>query len=87
MFLENMSYWIEIKQTTPKGSAINASAKTTKDDEYYDDYEDSDLIVVWETAVQPLTSNQRLIFFILTCSIAIVAFLGNLLVLYVNFSR
>jgi hypothetical protein len=46
-----------------------------------------DIIVVWETAVMPLTERQRITFFVLTTIVSIVAILGNALVLYVNFTR
>lgn len=48
---------------------------------------ESDFIVVWEAEVQPLTDVQRLIFLSLTIVIGLVAVVGNILVIYVNFSR
>lgn len=57
-------------------------------DEYYEENDTDDgLIVVWETAVQPLTDVQRLTFAVLTVLVSFVAIVGNVLVLYVNFSR
>jgi hypothetical protein len=54
-----------------------------------DDNEDknSDFIVVWQALVQPLTDVQRLIFLFITIFVVIVAVVGNILVIYVNFSR
>lgn len=79
MMLSNVAYWINIPLET------TAISKTSYDE--YSDYEESDLIVVWETAVQPLTDLQRLIFLAITIVIIVVAGTGNILVLYVNFSR
>lgn len=57
-------------------------------DEYSEnDTEDDGKVVVWESAVQPLTEIQRITFAVLTVLVAVVAIIGNLLVLYVNFSR
>lgn len=57
-------------------------------EEYFENTtEDDGLIVVWETAVQPLTDIQRLIFAVFTILVSFVAIVGNILVLYVNFSR
>jgi hypothetical protein len=55
----------------------------------YDDEEvlEADFMLVWESAVQPLTDVQRVAFFVVVTAVVIVAILGNLLVLYVNFSR
>lgn len=77
--LRDVEHWINI--------AIDASAdrKSTSDED--EDYEESDIIVVWETAVQPLTDVQRLIFFSITILVLSIAIVGNFLVLYVNFSR
>lgn len=79
MMLKNVEYWINIPLEE------TAMSKDTGDE--YSDYEESDLIVVWETAVQPLTDLQRIIFFTITVVIIVVAGMGNILVLYVNFSR
>jgi hypothetical protein len=46
-----------------------------------------ELIVVWEKTVQPLTEFQRLVLLSLTIIITTIAVVGNLLVLYVNFTR
>lgn len=51
-----------------------------------DGFEDK-LSIVIETEIQPLTDVQRKIFLTLTIFIFTVAFIGNVLVLYVNFSR
>ncbi|CAO1415848.1 unnamed protein product [Diamesa serratosioi] len=57
-------------------------------EEYFENNtEDDGKVVVWETAVQPLTDIQRITFAVLTVLVSIVAIIGNLLVLYVNFSR
>lgn len=79
MMLGNMEYWINIP--------LEASASSKASDDEYSDYEESDLIVVWETAVQPLTDLQRAIFLAITIVVIVVAGTGNILVLYVNFSR
>ena len=78
--LKNVEYWINIPLET---SSISLASEV----EYNSDYEESDLIVVWETAVQPLTDLQRAIFFAITIIVIVVAGIGNILVLYVNFSR
>lgn len=81
--LNGVSHWIDIQYDNNK--------TTQKSEEFSDDYEnydeESDLIVVWETGVQPLTDVQRLIFLAMTIIVTIVAICGNILVLYVNFSR
>lgn len=71
-------YWINI----PHEASSTAKIAATENQET-----DSELLVVWETAVQPLTDVQRLIFFSLTIVVAVIAVLGNVLVLYVNISR
>lgn len=48
---------------------------------------EKNLILLKEFEVEPLTDVQRLIFFWVTICIAIIALLGNLLVIYVNISR
>lgn len=65
-------------------SQVNESLlqDVSDDDDYLDDFR-----VVWETEVQPLTDVQRHIFLCLTIFILTVAVVGNMLVLYVNFSR
>lgn len=75
---KDVEHWINIPI---EGSSGKSSSYE------YEDYEESDSIVVWETAVQPLTDVQRLIFFSITILVASVAVVGNFLVLYVNFSR
>lgn len=80
LFLQSQQHWINIPEDDE-----NSISKASSDDN--EDDESSDLIVVWETAVQPLTDAQRLIFFIITVAVAFVAIVGNALVLYVNFSR
>jgi len=52
-----------------------------------EDVLDASFVIVWETAVSPLSKTQRISFFILTAIICTVAYLGNVLVLYVNFTR
>lgn len=80
MLIRNsIEYWINVE--------LSDSAGKSHEYDDYGDYEDSDLIVVWESGVQPLTSVQRLTFFIITIIIAVVAIVGNILVLYVNISR
>jgi hypothetical protein len=77
--LKGVQHWINIDYE---------SNRTSKADDYeYDDDEDSNLIVVWESVVQPLTDVQRLIFLAMTIIVTIVAICGNILVLYVNISR
>lgn len=49
--------------------------------------EDSGFIVVWQALVQPLTDVQRLMFLSITIFVVVVAVVGNILVIYVNFSR
>lgn len=73
--LNDVYHWVHVAQED----------KLVRKSEDYD--EESDLVVVWETAVQPLTDVQRLTFLSLTIIVAIVAIHGNILVLYVNFSR
>lgn len=53
----------------------------------FEGHREPDFIIVWETAVSPLTETQRITFFVLTIIVVIVALIGNALVLYVNFSR
>lgn len=45
------------------------------------------LVVIRETAVQPLTDAQRLTLLSLTIIMASISLCGNVLVLYVNFTR
>jgi hypothetical protein len=52
-----------------------------------EDVLDASFVIVWETAVSPLSKTERMIFFVLTTIICTVAYLGNVLVLYVNFTR
>lgn len=78
LMLNSVEYWINLP-------IEEHEVKGLEDD--YSDYEDSDIIVVWETSVQPLTVIQRLTFFALTILVVVVSVVGNLLVLYVNFSR
>ncbi|CRL05729.1 CLUMA_CG018758, isoform A [Clunio marinus] len=81
LMLNNVEYWINIPlEENTIISRVNA-------DDEYGDYEDTDIVVVWETAVQPLTDIQRLIFLTLTILVAFVSVVGNSLVLYVNISR
>lgn len=81
LMLKNVEHWINI----PLGEN---TMKKASEDEYEDYYEsDSEFYVVWETGVQPLSDLQRLIFFVITVAVIIVAVVGNALVLYVNFSR
>lgn len=81
LMLKNVEYWINI----PLGENVVSKAS---DDEYGDyDESDNEFYVVWETGVQPLSDLQRLIFFTITVIVIIVAVVGNVLVLYVNFSR
>lgn len=79
ILLNDLQYWVNIKQD------LNSSQKG---EDYSDeDYEESDIIVVWESGVQPLTDVQRLIFLALTIIVTIIAIVGNILVIYVNFTR
>lgn len=75
---QGAEHWINI----PLETIPTAKVAATENQET-----DSELLVVWETAVQPLTDVQRLIFFSLTIFVAVIAVLGNVLVLYVNISR
>lgn len=75
---QGSEHWINI----PLETSSTAKVAATENQET-----DSELLVVWETAVQPLTDVQRLIFFSLTIFVAVIAVLGNVLVLYVNISR
>jgi hypothetical protein len=78
LILNNHEYWLNVE--LPESVA--------KSHDYdYGDYEDSDIIAVWETGIQPLTDVQRMVFLVITVLIAIVAVFGNILVLYVNMSR
>jgi hypothetical protein len=43
--------------------------------------------IVLESQVRPLNENLRILFLVITIVVAFFAFIGNLLVLYVNFSR
>ncbi|XP_070503092.1 orexin receptor type 2-like [Chironomus tepperi] len=52
-----------------------------------EDVLDASFVIVWETAVSPLSKRERILFFVLTTIICTVAYLGNVLVLYVNFTR
>lgn len=79
LMLNDVGFWINIQLEQ------NSSSKSA--DVEYEDYSESDLIVVWETVVQPLTDVQRIILFSFTIFVAVIAVLGNILVLYVNFSR
>jgi hypothetical protein len=81
LMLNSVEHWINVPL---EGSTIK---KASSGDEYEDYDEESDIIVVWETAVQPLTDIQRLIFLTLTVIVVTVSVVGNILVLYVNFSR
>lgn len=80
MPLNGFQHWININY---------GSNATEKHEDYEEDYDEveSDLIVVWESGVQPLTDVQRLIFLALTIIVTFVAICGNILVLYVNISR
>lgn len=71
-------YWINIPLETNSTSKVAATENQETE---------SEPVVIWETAVQPLTDVQRLIFFSLTIIVAVIAVLGNVLVLYVNISR
>lgn len=75
---KNVQYWINI----PPENAIGRASEND-----YSDYDDSEFVVLWETAVQSLTDLQRLIFFAITIVVVVVAVLGNILVLYVNLTR
>lgn len=52
-----------------------------------DEKDSDDVLVISETEIQPLTDFQRFLFMSLTIFIFVIAFFGNILVLYVNFSR
>lgn len=52
-----------------------------------DNVDNREILIVWESAVRPLTDAQRIVFFILITIIVIFAVVGNLLVLHVNFNR
>ncbi|CAO1413827.1 unnamed protein product [Diamesa tonsa] len=74
------------------GNFTQLLIKGLRSDSEYEEYfenstEDDGVIVVWETAVQPLTDIQRIIFAVFTVLVSFVAIVGNILVLYVNFSR
>lgn len=72
---------------------IPAGNNSTSTSAWNDDLKDGgasverNLILLWEFEVQPLTDVQRLIFLSLTICVAIIAVLGNILVIYVNHSR
>jgi hypothetical protein len=70
---------------------VNISLPAVKKERWYDegfeDVEDINMIVVWETAIQPLTDVPRLIFLAITIFVVVLAILGNILVLYVNYWR
>lgn len=79
--LRNDSHWLNIPFE-------NSEMKKSLNDKYDDNNDPkSQLWVVWETAVQPLTDVQRLIFLAFTILVVVVSIVGNVLVLYVNFSR
>jgi len=89
MFNGNVSYWLKIQS---RKLNITSTTTATYDDDYdyeYDGDEEgrSGLHVVWETEVQPFTDLQRWILSVVVIIVAFIAILGNLLVLYVNFSR
>lgn len=50
-----------------------------------DNVDNSEFLIVWESAVRPLTDVQRIVFFTLITIIVFFAITGNILVLYVNF--
>lgn len=84
LMLENVAYWIDIPLEESDTSFETMEGQSSENDA---DYQEDNIIVVWETAVQPLTDLQRLIFFSITIVVVIVALVGNVLVLYVNVSR
>lgn len=75
-------YWINIAM---ENSTSKSSSRVDGFD--YDGNIKRDLILLWEQSVQPLTDFQRLIFLVATIFIVGLALVGNMLVLYVNFSR
>lgn len=81
--LKGVQHWINI----PFNKKSLETEHGDSDEAESDYYEDDDLIVVWESAVQPMSDMQRLIFLTLTVIIVVIAIVGNLLVLYVNLSR
>ncbi|CAO1413819.1 unnamed protein product [Diamesa tonsa] len=74
------------------GNFTNFLIKVKQFNSEYEEYsentiENNGIVVVWESAVQPMTDIQRLTFEVLTILISFVAIVGNILVLYVNFLR
>lgn len=49
-----------------------------------DNVDNAEILIVWESAVRPLTDAQRIVFFSLITIIVFFAVTGNILVLYVN---
>jgi hypothetical protein len=80
--LKGVQHWINIP-FNKKSLETEPGDSDEADSDYYED----DLIVVWESGVQPLSDVQRLTFLTLTIIIVVIAVVGNLLVLYVNLSR
>lgn len=77
--LNELEYSLNISQSEgKKGKWYN---------EGFEEVEDSDLIVVWETKVKPLNDVQRQIFLMLTLTVVTFAVIGNIVVLYVNYWR
>lgn len=83
LLLNDTVYWIRI----PLEDNVTSKLSDDGDDYYDEEQQTNDVMTVWETAVRPLTDSQRLIFFVITIVVVVFAVIGNILVLYVNFSR
>lgn len=83
LLLNDTEFWIRI----PLEDNVTSKLSDDGDDYYDEEQQTSDVMTVWETAVRPLTDSQRLIFFVITIVVVVFAVIGNILVLYVNFSR
>lgn len=68
-------------------SNIKFSFNKTSEDYVNAEPGDPNFMIVWESAVIPLSDMQRITFFVLTVIVSIIAIIGNSLVLYVNFIR
>lgn len=86
LMLQNVAYWINIP-LDESDTSIKTADGDSSSEKYDGDDQENKIIAVWETAVQPLTDLQRLIFFSLTIPVVVIALVGNVLVLYVNVSR
>lgn len=66
---------------------LNRTPSSSYEMNSIDEYQEANFILVWESAVMPLTEIQRITFFVIITIVVVVAVFGNSLVLYVNFIR